>query len=117
MLWSTNFEPQFGEMLSKKKKAIPFFSLVELYRAYTKEWCGFNVYYMNTAPFDCVCPVFQTIVVYLLLLLLILLLSLRYILFNTFVKTCFFPCYLSRPNYINILEFASWPAEPKIFTI
>ena len=27
------------------------------YRAYTKEWCGFNVYYMNTAPFFCVCPV------------------------------------------------------------
>jgi hypothetical protein len=29
----------------------------------------------------------------------------------------FFSCYLSRPTYINILEFASWPAEPKIFTI
>ena len=32
---------------------------IGIYRAYTKDWCGFNVYYMNTAPFFCVCPVLQ----------------------------------------------------------
>jgi hypothetical protein len=30
-----------------------------IYWAYTKEWCGFNVYYMNTAPFVCVYSVYN----------------------------------------------------------
>jgi hypothetical protein len=84
MIGSTDFEPQFGEMLSQESNSILLIS-----RA-----------------------VFQTIVVYLLLLLLLLL---HYILFNTFVKT--FSFLVSRPTYINILEVASWPAEPKIFAI
>jgi hypothetical protein len=39
-----------------KGKWVPY--IIYIYRESTKEWCGFNVYYMNTAPFFCVCPVY-----------------------------------------------------------
>jgi hypothetical protein len=31
-----------------------------IYRAYTKEWCGFFAEAADTAPLFCVCPVLRT---------------------------------------------------------
>jgi hypothetical protein len=38
-------------------------ALRELYRIYTKEWCGINSLLVETAPFFCVCPVLIIIIV------------------------------------------------------
>jgi hypothetical protein len=58
MLLITYSATRFGMAIVSSSVRVKFtYCIAPIYRAYTKEWCGFKRQLVVTAPFFCVCPV------------------------------------------------------------